>query len=870
MATSTSKLLIYNNNDSLKATAVTVAAAYGSRLQASSYGKNVATIDASSHSKVINITGNTQNNVIVCGSGNDTLDGGKGNDVLTGGKGKDIFLYSSGGGNDTITDYTAGQDTIKISSGSISGYSDSGNDVILTVGAGTLKIQGGKNNAITIKDSQNKIVVYKDGVIYNNTNIANATSATITSNYENESIVANTAMITLNASANTNDIEIIGNKKNNSILGGSGDDILSGGAGSDTLTGGKGNDTFIYEAGNDVIADYTENEDTIKISAGVEITSYTVSGKDLVLKTNNKGSIRIKNGKTQAIKISDGDNSIIYQNGAIYDNEDISVAESVTITSNYGKEFNASDSSIATINASAKSVAMKISGNNENNYIIGTKKNDTITATAGENTIVAGMGNDLLIGGSSHDIFYYTKGDGNDTIRDYTKGQDIIQIAGSDSVSYSTVNNNAVFKVGTGKLTLENAANMAITLVGADSIASIYGDGEVSTKPWTGFGDTSAPETVYITLPAETITVGGGETVTVYDTVTVTLPAETVNVTLPPVTETVKVEVTLPAETIYSSGKNINGNSKAETLYGTTGNDTVTLGGGKDVYIYEGGLDVITDYTEGNDKISIGANSVNDYGVIGNDGIFFVGNGALKVVGAKDKKVTIISGSNENEYDLTVTSTNPSVPSGATVTLDSNFTGNFSLTSYNATSEISAQHIDASAVTNSITIYGDEKANVIKAGKAGGNIYAGEGNDTIYCGNGNDTIRFYQYDGNETVYNIRDNDQIILNNCTAQNVSVKGNDVVITTSSNETITLKDGTGKRIFITGQNWQTYSATSASVSENIWFLEDDNNFVGSEIDSVIDEDKSVTNLNFNNETENIFAQEDSLIAYNPDDDK
>ncbi|MEM7423087.1 MAG: Hint domain-containing protein [Pseudomonadota bacterium] len=39
------------------------------------------------------------------GAGNDTLMGGAGNDTLTGGAGSDIFVLSSGGGDDTITDF---------------------------------------------------------------------------------------------------------------------------------------------------------------------------------------------------------------------------------------------------------------------------------------------------------------------------------------------------------------------------------------------------------------------------------------------------------------------------------------------------------------------------------------------------------------------------------------------------------------------------------------------------------------------------------------------------------------------------------------------------------------------------------------------
>jgi Ca2+-binding RTX toxin-like protein len=65
----------------------------------------------------INGTGNTLANVIVGGGGNNFIDGKLGNDTLTGGAGNDQFLFSTtlGASNiDTITDYSALNDTIRL------------------------------------------------------------------------------------------------------------------------------------------------------------------------------------------------------------------------------------------------------------------------------------------------------------------------------------------------------------------------------------------------------------------------------------------------------------------------------------------------------------------------------------------------------------------------------------------------------------------------------------------------------------------------------------------------------------------------------------------------------------------------------------
>ncbi|WP_375512885.1 hypothetical protein [uncultured Nostoc sp.] len=66
------------------------------------------------------IYGNGGNDTLIGATGNDYLVGGVGNDILTGGSGKDTFvLYYSGGGIDTITDFSFQTDVLKITSAPI-------------------------------------------------------------------------------------------------------------------------------------------------------------------------------------------------------------------------------------------------------------------------------------------------------------------------------------------------------------------------------------------------------------------------------------------------------------------------------------------------------------------------------------------------------------------------------------------------------------------------------------------------------------------------------------------------------------------------------------------------------------------------------
>ncbi len=63
------------------------------------------------------LIGGKGNDIISGGGGNDILTGSKGDDQLTGGGGDDIFKIKTGLGRDVITDYTYGEDRIKLLSG---------------------------------------------------------------------------------------------------------------------------------------------------------------------------------------------------------------------------------------------------------------------------------------------------------------------------------------------------------------------------------------------------------------------------------------------------------------------------------------------------------------------------------------------------------------------------------------------------------------------------------------------------------------------------------------------------------------------------------------------------------------------------------
>ncbi len=114
-----------------------------------------------------NITGDASGNTLTGGAGDDIIRGGQGDDIITGGTGDDTlygdgitddgtgsdadtFVYTTGGGNDTIVDFTDGEDKIDISDFTgITGFDDinahqDGSDVVIdfsNYGGGTITLE---------------------------------------------------------------------------------------------------------------------------------------------------------------------------------------------------------------------------------------------------------------------------------------------------------------------------------------------------------------------------------------------------------------------------------------------------------------------------------------------------------------------------------------------------------------------------------------------------------------------------------------------------------------------------------------------------------------------------------------------------------
>ncbi|MFN3348224.1 cadherin domain-containing protein [Pseudorhodoplanes sp.] len=98
---------------------------------------NMGIVDAGAGDDTV--IGSSFADILRGGVGNDRLDGGAGNDILTGGAGSDTFVYATGYGHDTVTDYAAGQDIFDLTGTGVADFAalqmtDTAQGVVITFG----------------------------------------------------------------------------------------------------------------------------------------------------------------------------------------------------------------------------------------------------------------------------------------------------------------------------------------------------------------------------------------------------------------------------------------------------------------------------------------------------------------------------------------------------------------------------------------------------------------------------------------------------------------------------------------------------------------------------------------------------------------
>ncbi|MBQ9480243.1 MAG: hypothetical protein IJU71_11920, partial [Selenomonadaceae bacterium] len=133
------------------------------------------------------------NDTIINGAEQVTINGGGDDDVISLGGSSQVIKYADGDGNDTVYGFGSG-DTLNIIYGSISGGHTEGNDTVLEIGDGSIRLKNTAGNSITVRDANGSVTSNAYANIIEGTDEADTLASTITGvifkPYEGDDIVS--------------------------------------------------------------------------------------------------------------------------------------------------------------------------------------------------------------------------------------------------------------------------------------------------------------------------------------------------------------------------------------------------------------------------------------------------------------------------------------------------------------------------------------------------------------------------------------------------------------------------------------------------------------------------------------------------------
>lgn len=344
----------------------------------------------------------------------------------------------------------------------------------------------------------------------------------------------------------SNGVVLDGGAGNDTLTGGAGSDILMGGSGQNTLSGGAGNDTYIIENANDILTEAANGGiDTVKSSA-----SYTL-GNNL---------------------------------------------ENLTLVGS------------ADLNGSGNSANNRITGNNGDNILDG---------GAGADILIGGTGNDSYIIDNIRDVIVENTDEGIDTAQSsvtWTLGANLenLTLTGASAINGSGNSLNNILLGNSANNTLNGGAGNDTLDGGAGIDRLIGGSGDDTYIVDLVTKGTGAKATAVL-QDRVTEAAKGGEDVLIlrgeielsqYSTLVLAANIETLNAN-----ETGATKLNLSGN---AANNIIIGNDADNIIIGGAGADTMTGGAGNDIFRFttlkdlgssNGSIDIITDFTRGEDKL---------------------------------------------------------------------------------------------------------------------------------------------------------------------------------------------------------------------------------------------------------------------------
>ena len=414
------------------------------------------------------IRGGKDDDEIDGGDGDDMIQGDKGDDELTGGDGDDTFILMEGDGDDEITDFEQGDDTIqlgpsteKLSAADIRDILDTEDDnrdgtytydwpdkdVSITVDVPLKATDFGvaaKSNRLT-EGPDNWMGTSRGDVIHglggNDTLAGDDGDDNLFGNAGNDRLMGGDDDDTL--SGGRGDDNLMGGSGRDMLYGGADDDTLSGNRGNDMLTGGSGSDTFWFgpRDGYDTITDFHQG-DIISLG-GSPLSMTAIDGVLRTVRVNDDGDY-IYDWMETTIVVNRPLTEDDFQKAsappdmpAIELGDDGEMWPGDDAAENYNDGDNKVYGGDGNDNIDGGRGADMLKGMGGNDTLEGGSGNDTLDGGADDDELMGGSGMDTLMGGSGMDTLMGDSGD------DYLSGG-----SGADELTGGT--GNDMLRGGTG------------------------------------------------------------------------------------------------------------------------------------------------------------------------------------------------------------------------------------------------------------------------------------------------------------------------------------------------------------------------------------------------------------------------------------
>ncbi len=384
---------------------------------------------------------------------------------------------------------------------------------------------------------------------------------------------------------------------------------------------------------------------------------------------------------------------------------------------------------------------MAINGTTGDDTLNGTAGSDAMYGLAGDDSILAGSGNDILDGGTGNDTM--VGGVGNDDY--YVDSTDDVVVEtlnqGTDTV-YASIS----YTLGSDveKLTLTGTGNLDAT--GNELANLITGNAGNNTLDGGTGKDTmvggAGNDTYIVENTGDAVTeAANGGTDTVRASINYTLGLNVENLVL-----TGSGNLNGTGNTLANNITSTAGNN---TLDGGTGNDTLTGGDGNDVYIVDSSLDVIVEASsEGTDTVMASASyslataaNVENLTLTGIANINATGNADDNVITGNDGNNTLSGGTGGDDTLIggkgndtyLIDSTDDVITETASNGTDTVITG----ITYTLATGNNVENLTLTG-SSAIDATGNELKNVLTGNTGNNSLDGGAGADTMAGGLGND------------------------------------------------------------------------------------------------------------------------------------